>query len=224
MIAFVKTKTPNFDENIAKAFIEVGETYGVRGDIAFCQSIIETGWFQFTGGTAVTLDQHNYCGLGVTSKGVKGAAFDTIKDGVTAQIQHLFAYACKATIPAGETLLDPRFKYVTRGIAPNWEDLSNRWAMNANYGTHIIAIYVQLLATPVPVIIPEPTQPIHTNPIPQKTEQKEVFFTATEIGHTHYESVIIDGKGYISASDAAQLLGLKAVYDNLTKEILFVKE
>jgi N-acetylmuramoyl-L-alanine amidase/LysM repeat protein len=146
MVAFVKAKNPNAQdiEEIAKQFLEVGKLYGIRGDIAFCQSIIETGWFKFDGGTAVTPDQHNYCGLGVTSKGMKGNSFDTVKDGVTAQIQHLFAYASKDSIPNGEFIIDPRFKYVTRGIAPHWEDLSNRWAMNANYGTHILSLFTQL--------------------------------------------------------------------------------
>ncbi len=146
MAEFVKVKNPyakDIDE-IAKAFISVGDKYGVRGDIAFCQSIIETGWFKFDGGTAVTYDQHNYCGLGVTQIGLKGNAFETIEDGVTAQIQHLFAYASKEDIPDGEALLDPRFKYVTRGIAPHWEDLNMRWAMNDNYGQHILSIYEQL--------------------------------------------------------------------------------
>lgn len=231
MIAFVKAKNSSFDGKIAEAFIKVGNKYGIRGDIAFCQSIIETGWFKFSGGTAVTPDQHNYCGMGVTSKGMKGAIFNTIEDGVTAQIQHLFAYATKTAIPTGDTLLDPRFKYVTRGIAPNWEDLSNRWAMNANYGTHILDMYSQLIKTPIPTPVPTTPVPkpeqkpeVPTAHVVQKTAQKEVFFTATEIGHTHFDSVIIDGKGYISASDAAQLLGFKAVYDKLTKEIVFIKE
>jgi N-acetylmuramoyl-L-alanine amidase len=146
MVAFVKARNPEVKdiEEIAKQFLEVGKLYGIRGDIAFCQSVIETGWFKFDGGTAVTPDQHNYCGLGVTSKGMKGNEFATVKDGVTAQIQHLFAYACKDSVPNGEFVIDPRFKYVTRGIAPHWEDLSNRWAMNANYGTHILSLFEQL--------------------------------------------------------------------------------
>lgn len=147
MSAFVKSKNPNAQDidRIAKAFIDIGNKYGVRGDVAFCQSILETGWFKFDGGTAVTPDQHNYCGLGVTSKGVKGHSFPTIEAGVTAQIQHLFAYATKDDLPQGEELVDPRFQYVTRGIAPHWEDLNMRWAMNDNYGQHIMSIYNDLL-------------------------------------------------------------------------------
>lgn len=146
MSAFVKSKNPDAQDidEIAKAFIEVGSKYGIRGDIAFAQSIIETGWFKFDGGTAVTPNQHNYCGLGVTSLGVKGHSFDTVEDGVTAQIQHLYAYATKDELPKGEKLIDSRFKYVTRGVAPHWEDLNMRWAMNDNYGQHIISIYNEM--------------------------------------------------------------------------------
>lgn len=150
MTAFVKTNNAKFDGRIAEAFMKVGAKYGVRGDIALCQSIIETGWFKFEGGTAVTPDQHNYCGMGVVSKGLKGNSFKSIDEGVTAQIQHLFAYASKNSLPAGESLVDPRFKYVTRGIAPTWQDLSGRWAMNPNYGNQIMQIFEQLMKTPVP--------------------------------------------------------------------------
>lgn len=187
MVAFVKTNNPNAQdlEEIAKAFISVGEKYGVRGDVAFVQSLIETGWFKFDGGTAVTPDQHNYCGLGVTSKGMKGNSFPTVVEGVTAQIQHLFAYASKDAIPSGETLLDPRFKYVTRGIAPHWEDLSNRWAMNVDYGKHIMSLYDRLVSfeyvPPVvveePVIVEQPEQPQPEVPViveePKAPEQSQ---------------------------------------------------
>jgi hypothetical protein len=68
MAAFVEKawkkigKTGDKEEvkKIAKAFLEVGKKYGVPGDIAFCQSIIETHYFLYDLGTAVTPDQHNY--------------------------------------------------------------------------------------------------------------------------------------------------------------------
>lgn len=147
MAEFVKVKNPNAQDidKIAEAFIEIGNKYGVRGDIAFAQSILETGWFKFDGGTAVTPDQHNYGGLGVTSKGTKGNEFATVEEGVTAQIQHLFAYASKNELPAGEIIVDQRFDKVSpRGKAPHWEDLSMRWAMNENYGNHILSLYNQM--------------------------------------------------------------------------------
>lgn len=144
MAQFVRQVNPDFPTEIAEAFINVGRRYGVRGDIALCQSILETGWFRFSGGTAVTFEQNNYCGLGVTKLGVKGLCFDTIEQGVTAQIQHLFAYASKHALPSGEEIVDPRFKMVTRGSAPSWEHLSGRWAANDHYGRDILAIYNKL--------------------------------------------------------------------------------
>lgn len=150
MYEFVKSKNSSFDREIAEQFIAVGKIYGIRGDIALCQSIIETGWFKFDDGTAVTPDQHNYCGLGVTSLGKKGESFATIKAGVTAQIQHLYAYACTKAIPSGETLLDNRFKYVTRGSAPNWEDLGGKWSSVSTYGTQIVKKYNEMMAFQMP--------------------------------------------------------------------------
>lgn len=140
IVAYIKKTNPNFDSKIADAFYEIGKIYGVRGDIALCQSIVETGYFKYEG-SAVTADQHNYCGLGVTSNGVKGCTFATIEQGVEAQIQHLYAYGSTKDIPAGRTLYDPRFKYVTRGIAPVWGALNMRWAMTNIYGQTIISVY-----------------------------------------------------------------------------------
>ncbi len=145
MWAFVASVNPDFPPAIAHAFYEVGRRYGIRGDVALCQSIIETGWFLFTGGTAVTPDQHNYCGLGVTQRGVKGHIFDTIEDGVTAQMQHLYAYATRSTLPRGERIIDPRFSLVSRGVAPTWQALNRRWAANDHYGESILALFRRLL-------------------------------------------------------------------------------
>lgn len=144
MYQFVKSKNPGFDREIAVQMYKMGEKYGIRGDIALCQSCIETGWFKYTGGTAVTPDDHNYCGLGVTQKGKKGCQFATVALGCEAQIQHLFAYACTDALPYPK--VDPRFNYVRRGCAPTWESLGGKWASATNYGTQILAVYNQMMA------------------------------------------------------------------------------
>lgn len=141
---FVARHNPEFPIEIADAYIKVGRRYGIRGDVALCQSILETGWFRFSDGTSVTADQHNYCGLGVISRGQRGHSFDTVEDGVTAQIQHLYAYACSEPIPAGERMIDPRFRLVTRGVAPTWADLSGRWAANDRYAKSIMKLFIEL--------------------------------------------------------------------------------
>lgn len=144
MTRFIARHNPDFDPRVATAFVSVGERYGIRGDIALCLAIIETGWFKFEGGTAVTPDQHNYCGMGVTRKGHRGCTFESPEAGVTALMQHLFAYCCTDPLPDGEEVLDPRYSLVTRGIAPCWEDLSGRWAMNPNYAANILQVYASL--------------------------------------------------------------------------------
>jgi len=141
---FVRQHNADFPIEIARAYVEKGRLYGIRFDIAFCQAIIETGWFKFTGGTAVDIKQNNFCGLGVTRLGRRGHEFATVEEGVTAQMQHLYAYACRHKIPEGERLLDPRFALVRRGSAKHWEDLSGRWAANKNYGNDIMKLFARL--------------------------------------------------------------------------------
>lgn len=146
MYQYVSMRNPGFQREIAEAFYEIGKTYGVRGDIALCQAIIETGWFRFDNGTAVRPESHNYCGLGVKRRGDRGCSFESVHEGVTAMIQHLYAYSCKDPLPEGEKLTDPRFGYVTRGVAPSWESLSGRWAMNSNYGASILGLYRRMMS------------------------------------------------------------------------------
>ena len=141
--AFVQKNNPNFNPEIAGQFIQQGKIYNIRGDIALCQSVIETGWFKFEV-TAVKPSQNNFCGMGVTSLGMAGNSFATVEQGVKAQFQHLYAYACRDALPSGEKLVDPRWSYVTRGIAPNWVDLSGKWAAATNYGQEILKKYDEL--------------------------------------------------------------------------------
>lgn len=138
IIAIIKNN-PNFNVEIAKSFFTLADEYHINPMMAISQSILETGWFKFAGSDAKA-SQNNFCGLGVTGGGVSGASFKTIDEGVRAQLQHLYAYGCKDDLPDGETtVVDPRFKYVTRGIASYWQQLAGRWAVpgydKATYST-----------------------------------------------------------------------------------------
>lgn len=162
VIIAIKKNNADFDVEIAKTFFTLAPKYGINPTRAIAQSILETGWFKFVG-SSVKPEQHNYCGLGATGGGVSGASFDTIEDGVRAQLQHLYAYGCNADLPDGEVLIDPRFKYVTRGIAPHWEQLAGRWAIpgydgddaevavknGATYGQKIDNIAQRLVTTAI---------------------------------------------------------------------------
>ena len=131
-------------------YLSEGNAEGVRGDIAFAQSCLETGNFGFSG-SAVTLDQNNFCGMGVTSNGMKGNSFDTPQLGIRAQIQHLKAYASKDALK--NECIDPRFKYVTRGSAEYVEWLGQQenpdgkgWAAGTGYGAKILVILKAILS------------------------------------------------------------------------------
>lgn len=154
MQAYIKKVNPQVSDSVTKMislYITEGSTEGVRGDIAFAQSCLETGNFTFSG-SAVTLDQNNFCGLGVNITGKKGCSFKTAKEGIRAQIQHLQAYAC--TDGLKQKCIDPRYTYVSRGCAEYVEHLGiqenpkgHGWAAGKNYGAQIIEILNAILST-----------------------------------------------------------------------------
>ncbi len=154
MKAYVKSKNPSVAQavlDMVPLYLSEGNAEGVRGDIAFAQSCLETGNFGFSG-SAVTLAQNNFCGMGVTSNGMKGNSFDTPKNGIRAQIQHLKAYASKEALK--NACIDPRFKYVTRSCAEYVEWLGQQenpdgkgWAAGTGYGEKILTILKAILAT-----------------------------------------------------------------------------
>lgn len=154
MQAYIKKVNPQVSDSVTKLiplYITEGSAEGVRGDIAFAQSCLETGNFTFNG-SAVTLDQNNFCGLGVNVTGKKGCSFKTAKEGIRAQIQHLQAYAC--TDGLKQKCIDPRYTYVSRGCAEYVEHLGIQenpkgqgWAAGKNYGAQIIEILNAILST-----------------------------------------------------------------------------
>lgn len=153
MQAYIKSVNPSVAQSVIDMiplYLSEGAAEGVRGDIAFAQSCLETGNFGFKG-SAVTLDQNNFCGMGVTSNGMKGNSFDTPQIGIRAQIQHLKAYASDEALK--NDCIDPRFSYVTRGCAEYVEWLGQQenpdgkgWASGAQYGEKIIKILKSIVS------------------------------------------------------------------------------
>ena len=146
----VNSQVPDSVVKMISLYITEGTAEGVRGDIAFAQSCLETGNFTFSG-SAVTLKQNNFCGLGVTKTGMKGNSFKTPAEGIRAQIQHLQAYACTDRLK--QKCVDPRYTYVNRGCAEYVEHLGihenpkgQGWASGRNYGQKIINILNSILS------------------------------------------------------------------------------
>ncbi len=145
----------------AKLYLQYGEAEGIRGDIAWAQRCLETGHDLYKG-SAVTPDQHNYGGFGVTKNGEKGESFPDPATGILVHIQHLKAYA--GAEPLSLPCADPRFKYVRRGCSPYVEWLGQKenpanegkakrewvgWAAGKNYGSKILSILGRILRMPV---------------------------------------------------------------------------
>ena len=153
MQAYIQKVNPDVPQSVLDMipdYLSEGRAEGIRGDIAFAQSCLETGNFTFQD-SAVSLEQNNFCGLGVLENGMLGAAFDTPQLGIRAQVQHLKAYANRE--PLQNECIDPRFSLVTRGAAPTVQYLGIQenpqgygWASGADYGVKILNILENILA------------------------------------------------------------------------------
>lgn len=137
-------------ETLVQMFLEEGAAEGVTGDIAFVQSVIETGWFRFMG--TVPPSFNNFGGIGAMDRQPAAAAFTDARTGVRAQMQHLRAYAdasanrC-ASPPLANPCVDPRFHLVLpKGKARHWNQLGNgNWASDRRYGTSIVMLFQDAL-------------------------------------------------------------------------------
>lgn len=137
--------------DLVRIFLEEGRAEGVRGDIAFAQSIVETGWFSFPG--RVPAWANNFSGFGATDGSADYGIFPDARTGVRAQIQHLRRYAdpsaTSCTVPPlRNPCVDPRFSYVVpRGKAPTWNQFgSGNWATDPGYAAKVLNVYSSMLA------------------------------------------------------------------------------
>jgi hypothetical protein len=182
------SRTPKLDVQVldlATMFIEEGAREGVRGDLAFAQSIVETGYFGFS--PSVPPDHHNYSGLGATGGGVKGAGFPDARTGVRAQIQHLRAYADPSLRSAADLkapLVDPRFKFLVPNerTVPCWEQFGGGiWAADpTGYGPRVVTVHQRISAFRAPVAAaPAPAAPVAA--VPAASEVASVLPAAAEV-------------------------------------------
>jgi N-acetylmuramoyl-L-alanine amidase/Mannosyl-glycoprotein endo-beta-N-acetylglucosaminidase len=126
--------------DLAKLYREESAIEGVDGDIAFAQMCVETNFLKFGGD--IKPGQNNFASLGGVGTGPEGASFPSARIGVRAQVQHLKAYA--STEPLVQEAVDPRFRFVTRGIAPLVGQLGGRWTADLNYGDQLLAMLRRL--------------------------------------------------------------------------------
>ncbi|WP_168198320.1 glucosaminidase domain-containing protein [Crassaminicella thermophila] len=135
-------------DQIVTYYLNEGAIEGVRGDVAFAQALLETGFFRFGG--IVLPNQNNYAGLGAIKKGM-AASFPSPRIGVKAHIQHLKGYASKE--PPIRPIVDPRYTVLEDigliGSCIYVTDLNGKWAIPGNgYGEKILKILKKIISLP----------------------------------------------------------------------------
>jgi hypothetical protein len=134
-------------EELAAIYVEEGAAAGVRGDIAFAQSIVETGSFNVIG-------PNNFAGLGACDSCADMTHFPTPRDGVRAQVQHLRNYADPNSRSDG--LGHPPSPYwygegdfdtfFAKGWCSTWEEMgAGNWATDPGYAPKVLAVYDRML-------------------------------------------------------------------------------
>ena len=109
LAAFVRAQgaTPRLTvslDALAQMYIQEGQKVGVRGDVAFAQSIVETGYFGFRN-SMVDPENNNFAGIGACDTCKHGFSFPDARTGVRAQVQLLRVYVDRAV--TGASLPDP---------------------------------------------------------------------------------------------------------------------
>jgi hypothetical protein len=143
-------------DDLASLFIDESEKVGVRGDVAWAQSILETGGFGFSG-SMVEPEDNNFAGIGACDSCHRGLRFDDARTGVRAQMQLLRIYADKSvkadSLP--DALVLPRsLRLGFRGTVQSWADLAGTWASARDYGTKLYGIYERMVSATTGAPIP----------------------------------------------------------------------
>ena len=155
MAAFVQSRTDRYRltvplRELAQYYVDEGNDEGIRGDVAFTQSILETGWFRLPDHGLVHWTDNNYAGIGACDSCEHGFRFDTARLGVRAQIQALKIYVTPSDFGPDDLVHESEFsggifRLGFRGDVQSWWDLTGRWATAADYGNHLYNLYMQMV-------------------------------------------------------------------------------
>jgi hypothetical protein len=130
---------------LANDYAAAGQQTHVRADLAFAQSVVETGFFAFPAGGQLVPKDNNFAGIGACDTCAHGWTFPNALTGVTAQMQLLDAYASSERVPTnlvGDVGVG--------GCCPTWIELAGTWASSLQYGISIMTIYDQMLTWVIP--------------------------------------------------------------------------
>lgn len=140
---------------LVPVFWSVAEVVGVNPVGTFVQSCKETGYGKFGG--VLDASYCNPCGLKTKAGGGNydpsaHKKFNGWGEGIQAMVDHEALYAGAPGYPRSNSP-DPRHFSWINGVAPNWEDLSGRWAPSKTYGQSIVKMMKELESTVVEVLM-----------------------------------------------------------------------
>jgi peptidoglycan hydrolase CwlO-like protein len=140
--------------DLVQIYFDEGKAEHVRPELAFAQSIIETGSF----GNAM---DNNYSGIGACDSCQGEPGFPTPRDGVRGQIQLLRNYAdptsraSNLANPPSPTIYgtDPVAAasaydtFFAKGRTPTWNVMGNgNWATDPGYAQKVLTVYFQMVS------------------------------------------------------------------------------
>jgi hypothetical protein len=140
--------------DLVQIYMDEGKAEHVRPELAFAQSIIETGSF----GNAL---DNNYAGIGACDSCQGEPAFPSPRDGVRGQIQLLRNYAdptsraVNLANPPSPTIYgaDPvraaqlYDTFFAKGRTPTWNVMGNgNWATDPGYAQKVLTVYFQMVS------------------------------------------------------------------------------
>jgi hypothetical protein len=216
-------------QDLAAMYVNEGNRYNVRGDIAFAQAIVETAWFYYPDDGMVRADNNNFAGIGACDTCGNGFQFSSALSGVRAQLQLLRNYAdsssSSSTIPDppvpelwGSTPATAAYNfdhYFAKGRAPLWNDMGNgNWATAPNYATVVLSVYNQMLTDsgqagqcpPDGLLFGSLTA---AGPCPVSLRQPGRAIATTIAGGAY----VLNGNGNVSASQGAPGFGSPPLAD-----------
>ncbi|HMK97984.1 MAG TPA: glucosaminidase domain-containing protein [Acidimicrobiales bacterium] len=120
-------------------YMREGGLTGVRADIAFAQSVVETGYFSFPRFGQDPASYNNFAGIGACDSCKHGFRYASAIMGVAAQQRLLEEYALPYQYP---TIFA---QFGVAGTSQTWMALSGVWATNINYGYAILSVYQRML-------------------------------------------------------------------------------
>ncbi|MCC3373842.1 hypothetical protein [Cohnella sp. REN36] len=138
MRAYIHRRNPAAPE-VEELYLRIGERYGVRGDVAYCQAVYETKAWAATPAPS-SLRRAGWIGSATSA----GPGYDT-EAAVEEQIVRLRRFAESFTalpIAAG----DEGAANEVRTREPCWEDLNGVWRVpGTRYGQDVVAIWRKML-------------------------------------------------------------------------------